>query len=206
MGINAIIYKYKGYKNEDELIDLMVKLISKLSRYKPGDLERDFIFKQIFKSNKYLSYIRTKISELDECISNCKDLVGDTFLEDDIERICDVDSIDKIIEIFKEKELPVIEVDAVIDEIGLIFEKVIGEVEGYIRDENGIIHKLGDNNEKYAELLALKYPGFKHHVYNDKELLNFFIEHLDSLSDNPEYEYDESQFIDGWYYTIKSYF
>lgn len=36
MGIKSVIYKNKGYKNEDELIDLMVKLIRELSRYKTG--------------------------------------------------------------------------------------------------------------------------------------------------------------------------
>lgn len=36
-------------------------------------------------------------------ISDCEDLVVDIFLEDDIERICNVESIDKIIDIFKEK-------------------------------------------------------------------------------------------------------
>lgn len=87
-----------------------------------------------------------------------------------------------IIEKFIQSEYPTIKLDSVIGKIGDIFEKVVGEKEGYLRDENGKWHKFGNDNEKYTDLLGLKYSGFNESVCFNEEKREKFIEWLDELS------------------------
>ena len=85
------------------------------------------------------------------------------------------------------------------NEVGDIFEKVIGEKQGYIRDENGKFHKFGDNNEKYINLLGVKYSWFKESVCDNDERREEFINYIHKLTDQDSiYEYNELDLIDLW--------
>ncbi|MBN9646948.1 hypothetical protein J0L31_08090 [Terrisporobacter glycolicus] len=76
--------------------------------------------------------------------------------QDDIEYLVNYtcsDDIDVIIDKFMQTEYPIIKLDSVVDKIGDIFEKVVGEKQGYLRDESGTWHKFGDDNKMISTLI-----------------------------------------------------
>lgn len=199
MSFKTIMNKYSDYNTTNELNELCIKLIKKSTKYRGSDCESKFIINALMKDKRYSSYFRHITNEIEDYIEYGSYKFDD---EEEIEfyiyDLCSRD-IENIINIFKQKQLPPIELDSVMDEVGGIFEKVIGEKQGYIRDENGKFHKFGDNNEKYTELLGFKYPWFKESVCDNDERREEFINYLDELTHQYSiYEYNELDLIDLW--------
>ncbi|MGL5694753.1 MAG: hypothetical protein ACRCXA_11790 [Peptostreptococcaceae bacterium] len=141
--------------------------------------------------------MESKIYDIEEQIQYCNEYVDE---EDEIESYISLSEIDTIIETFIQTGYPTIKLDSVIDKIGDIFENVVGEKKEYLRDENGIWHKLGDDNDRYTDLLGLKYPYFYESVCCNEEKREHFIDLLDELTSSCcIYEYDEVNLIDDWY-------
>lgn len=206
MELKTILKKYKDFNTHNENIKLLSEIIKCGVKYEKDDSESIFVINILTKNTKYSSYISEIISQIEEYIEcniylpdDCKfELEDEEYIETFISDIC-LNDIEKIIRIFKEKQLPAIEIDSVIDELGSIFEKVIGENHGYIRDEHGKFNKFGEDNEKYTELLGIKYPWFKEIVCDNEDKKENFIKFLDSITDKDIiHKYDEIELVEGW--------
>ena len=197
MGIKNIINKNLGYSTRSELTELCIELIRESAKSRENECEIKFIIEILTNNKNYSSYLKHIVDEIEEYIEKgIYKLDDDEEIEWYIEDLCLYD-IESITTIFKQKQLPMIHIDSVIDEVGEIFEKIVGENKGYIRDENGKFHKFGDNNEKYTDLLGLKYSWFKESVCEDDEKRASFIEYLEILTDTYTlYEYNELELIE----------
>lgn len=195
MKYKTIIKKYEEYQEKNKLNDLLAILIRKASKYSSEIDEKNFVINIITKDNRYSSYIESQIYNLEDQI-----LYDNEYNDEEIELYICTYEIDTIIDKFIQTGYPTIKLDSVVDRIGDIFEKVVGETQGYLRDENGVWHKFGDNNDKYTDLLGSKYPGFYDSVCCNEEKREKFIEWLDELTQpNSWYEYNEIDLIDQWY-------
>lgn len=216
LNLDLIVEKEEIKKIEANLKKIKPKktVLEIFSKYKSGDAERDFIIDILENNPKYSSYKYTYLSWVNlnlydyieegiEDISDLTDINIYKIVTDDEVSECDVidgiRDIDKIIEIFKEKLLPPIDIDAVYEEFSDIFEKVVGERRGFLKDLDGKWHKFGNDPDSDCELLCIKYPSFGE-VMENESIRNHFIEYLKYGADDCLlYDYNEKEIINGWY-------
>lgn len=186
--------------------------LEKLSKYKKGDPERDFILNILENNSKYSSYKDTYFEWVNfnikdytkENIQSLSDVLDIDIYEisngevSEYDIVNGIEDIDKMIDVFKEKVLPPVELDAVYEEFSDIFEKVVGEKRGFLKNKTGKWHKFGQDSYRDAELLGIKYPSLGE-VMQDEEFMEYFVNHLMYGVDEYLYDYNEKEIIKGWY-------
>ncbi len=103
-----------------------------------------------------------------------------------------INDIDRMIDIFKEKVLPPVELDAVYEEFSDIFEKVVGETRSYLKDLDGKWYKFGNDSYKDLDLLCIKYPSLKE-AMQDEDARECFLSCLIHGTDEYLYDYNEKK-------------
>ena len=186
--------------------------LDKLCKYKKGDPERDFILNILENNSKYSSYkytylewvnfnIKDYTKEIIQSLSDVSDIDIYEITDGEVSEydiINGIEDINKMIDVFKEKVLPPVELDAVYEEFSDIFEKIVGEKSGFLRDRVGKWHKFGQDSYRDAELLGIKYPSLGE-AMQDEELMECFVNYLMYGTDEYLYNYNEKEIINGWY-------